>query len=62
MKYLSSVLFYNLKEHCSINLNHLNQINFISSNNYECKLSDGRSIEINAMERNKLIKYLGENS
>jgi hypothetical protein len=61
-KYLSSVLFYNLKEHCSINLNHLNQINFISSNNYECKLSDGRSIEINAMERNKLIKYLGENS
>ena len=33
-----------------------------SSNNYECKLSDGRSIEINAMERNKLIKYLGENS
>ena len=61
-KYLSSVLFYNLKEYCTINLNHLNQINFISSNNYECKLSDGRSIEINTIERNNLIKYLGENS
>lgn len=59
-KYLKEVLFFELRDGCIININHIESITFIHNNYYHSKISDGRTIEITANERTRLLKFLAQ--
>lgn len=55
---LSNILFYELIQGHTINLNHLRSITFVQSDYYHCLLSNRRIVEINGRERTRLLKFL----
>lgn len=50
--------FYEIRKGLTLNLNHLNQIDYIEPHYHHCKLSDGRIIEISSHDRSLLLKFL----